>query len=153
MKEVLKMKRSNLVTAIMYLFFGLVCLSVVIFTQTRLEGIVWGLCGAWLGSGSVMLYRYFYWTLPKNKERYSEKLKNVQIEQNDELNIKILDKAGRYAYILGLSVICLSILVFSILDALSIINNALTIIFFLCGYLLFQIAAVIIIFNLILKKY
>lgn len=41
-----------------------------------------------------------------------------------ELKTKIRDRAGRYAYGIGLVVICFSILVFSILGALEVIDNA-----------------------------
>ena len=46
-----------------------------------------------------------------------------------------------------------SILVFSILGALEIIDNARMIVFYLSGYLLFQVIAEIVIFNQLMKKY
>ena len=90
-----------------------------------------------------------FWSSPKNKERYEERLENERIEQHDELKTKIRDRAGRYAYGIGLVVICFSILVFSILGALEVIDNARMIILYLSGYLMFQI----IIFNKLMKKY
>ena len=76
-----------------------------------------------------------------------------RIEQHDELKTKIRDRAGRYAYGIGLVVICFSILVFSILGALEVIDNARMIILYLSGYLMFQIITGIIIFNKLMKKY
>lgn len=96
---------------------------------------------------------YFYWSSPKNKERYEERLENERIEQHDELKTKIRDRAGRYTYSLGLLVVCFSILVFGILGALEVIDNARMIVLYLGGYLLFQVIAGIVIFNKLMKKY
>ena len=103
--------------------------------------------------GIMMICKYFYWSSPKNKEQYEERLENDRIEQHDELKTKIRDRAGRYAYGIGLVVICFSILVFSILGALEVIDNARMIILYLSGYLMFQIITGIIIFNKLMKKY
>ena len=135
MKEVQKMKKSNLITGILYVLFGVVCLIVALLIETKLEGILWGFAGAGIFPGIMMICKYFYWSSPKNKERYEERLENERIEQHDELKTKIRDRAGRYAYGIGLVVICFSILVFSILGALEVIDNARMIILYLSGYL------------------
>lgn len=101
----------------------------------------------------MLICKYFYWSSPKNKERYEQRLENERIEQHDELKTKIRDRAGRYAYILGLLVISLSILVFGILGALDIIANTRIVVLYLGAYLLFQVVAGIVIFNMIIKKY
>ena len=80
-------------------------------------------------------------------------MENDRIEQHDELKTKIRDRAGRYAYGIGLVVICFSILVFGILGALEVIDNARMIVLYLGGYLLFQVIAGIVIFNKLMKKY
>lgn len=133
------MKKSNLITGILHVLFGVACLIVALLIETKLEGILWGF--------------YFYWSSPKNKEQYEERLENDRIEQHDELKTKIRDRAGRYAYGIGLVVICFSILAFSILGALEVIDNARMIILYLSGYLMFQIITGIIIFNKLMKKY
>lgn len=153
MKEVQKMKKSNLITGILYVLFGVACLIVALLIETKLEGILWGFAGAGIFPGIMMICKYFYWSSPKNKERYEERLENERIEQHDELKTKIRDRAGRYAYGIGLVVICFSILVFSILGALEVIDNARMIILYLSGYLMFQIITGIIIFNKLMKKY
>lgn len=135
MKEVQKMKKSNLITGILYVLFGVVCLIVALLIETKLEGILWGFAGAGIFPGIMMICKYFYWSSPKNKEQYEERLENDRIEQHDELKTKIRDRAGRYAYGIGLVVICFSILVFSILGALEVIDNARMIILYLSGYL------------------
>ena len=44
-KEVQKMKKSNLITGILYVLFGVVCLIVALLIETKLEGILWGFAG------------------------------------------------------------------------------------------------------------
>ncbi len=39
-------KKSNLITGILYVLFGVACLIVALLIETKLEGILWGLCGA-----------------------------------------------------------------------------------------------------------
>ena len=138
------MKKSNLITGILYVLFGVACLIVALLIETKLEGILWGFAGAGIFPGIMMICKYFYWSSPKNKER---------IEQHDELKTKIRDRAGRYTYSLGLLVICFSILVFGILGALEVIDNTRMIVLYLSGYLLFQVIAGIVIFNKLMKKY
>ena len=108
MKEVQKMKKSNLITGILYVLFGVVCLIVALLIETKLKSILWGFAGAGIFPGIMMICKYFYWSSPKNKERYEERLENERIEQHDELKTKIRDRAGRYAYVLGLLVISFS---------------------------------------------
>lgn len=146
-------EKSNLITGILYVLFGVVCLIVALLIETKLEGILWGFAGAGIFPGIMMICKYFYWSSPKNKEQYEERLENDRIEQHDELKTKIRDRAGRYAYGIGLVVICFSILVFSILGASEVIDNARMIILYLSGYLMFQIITGIIIFNELMKKY
>ena len=129
------MKKSNLITGILYVLFGVACLIVALLIETKLEGILWGFAGAGIFPGIMMICKYFYWSSPKNKERYEERLENERIEQHDELKTKIRDRAGRYTYSLGLLVVCFSILVFGILGALEVIDNARMIVLYLSGYL------------------
>lgn len=147
------MKKSNLITGIIFVLLGAVCLTVALLIETKLEGLLWGVAGAGIGPGLMMICRYFYWSSSNNKERYKERLENERIEQHDELKTKIRDKAGRYTYSLGLLFISLSILIFGVLGAFGIIDNARLIVAYLGGYLLFQIIAGIVIFYKLMKKY
>lgn len=153
MKGVRSMKKSNLICGILYVLFGAACLMAALLIETKLEGILWGVAGACILPGLMMVFQYFYWSSPKNKERYEARLENEHIEQHDELKTKIRDKAGRYTYILGLLVISFSILVFGILSALEVIDHAHIMVLYLGGYLLFQWIAGIVIFNQLMKKY
>lgn len=147
------MKKSSLITGILYVLFGLICLITALLINTKLEGILWGFAGAGIFPGIVMIGKYFYWTSPKNKVRYEERLETEQIEMHDELKTKIRDKAGRYTYSLGLLVVCFSILVFGILGALEVLENVRLIVIYLSGYLLFQLIVGTIIFNKLMKRY
>ena len=147
------MKKGNFISGIFYMLFGAACLTVALLLETKLEGILWGFAGAGIFPGIMMICKYFYWSSPKNKERYEKRLENERIEQHDELKTKVRDKAGRCAYTLGLLIICVSILVFGILGAVEFIDNARMIVLYLSGYLLFQIIAGIVIFDQLMKKY
>ena len=153
MKEVKKKKKGNLITGILYVLFGVVCVIVALLVETKLEGILWGFAGAGIFPGLMMIFKYFYWSSPKNRVRYEERLENERIEIHDELKTKVRNEAGRYTYSLGILVICFSILAFGILGALEIIDNTRMIVLYLSGYLLFQIIAGIVIFNKLMKKY
>ena len=147
------MKKGNLRIGMLYTLFGMACLTVAFLTETKLEGILWGFAGAGILPGIVIICKYFYWSSPRNKERYEQCLENERIEQQDELKTKIRDRAGRYAYSLGLLVVSFSILAFGILGALDIIANARIIVLYLGAYLLVQVIAGIVIFNMLMKKY
>jgi len=115
-----------------------------------MSGIFYGMTGAFGSSGIVIIIRYFYWQ--NNKEKYQEKLEIEKIEQQDELKQKLRDKSGKYTYWIGMLIISLSIIVYSILGALNIID-AEHIVIYLGAYLISQIFIGIIIFNHLLKKY
>lgn len=147
------MKKSNLATGIVYLLAGILLLITACRTDGVLDGLLFGFAGAGIGPGIMMIYKYFYWSAPKNRERYQELLENEKIEQNDELKIKLRDKSGRYAYLCGLMVLSVSMVIFSILGKLGIIDNPRMLILYLGGYLVFQIVIGIVFFNHLLKRY
>ncbi|NLM21526.1 MAG: hypothetical protein GX207_07250 [Peptococcaceae bacterium] len=147
------MKKSNLYIGLIYLFIGIACLIIALNFESRLEGLLYGFSGAGICGGSVILWKYYYWTRPKNKDRYKEKIENESIELHDERKIILRDKSGRYAYIVGLIVISVSIVVFFIIGSLNIIENTKLIIVYLAGFLAFQYIIGIIFFNYLNKKY
>lgn len=147
------MKKSNLYIGITYLLIGLLFGVFAGFSKTKLESLLWGFAGAGVAGGSVGLWKYFYWTRPKNKIRYQERLENETIELHDERKEKFRNQSGRYAYILGLVTICISIVIFSTLESLEIIHHNKIMILYLYGYFIFQYIAGIIIFRHLNKKY
>ena len=146
------MKKSQLISGIIYTMLGLAILLAAIFTDTKI-GILYGIGGALTGPGLAMMGKYFYWSRPKNWQRYEERLENERIEMNDELKQKLRDRSGRYAYVLGLVTVSLSLFVIGILDSLGLIGDSLPLVWYLSAYLIFQIIAGIVIFNRLLKKY
>ena len=147
------MKKSNLVTGILYVAAGMALLAVALLTDTKLDSLLFGFAGALAGPGIIMICRYFYWNRAENRTRYQERLERESVEMHDELKVKLRDRSGRYAYVAGLMVISFSMVVFSVLGTLEMVGNSWMIVLFLGGYLLFQIVAGIAIFNHLLKRY
>ena len=147
------MKKSNLITGIAFVIVGCVLLVIALLTETRLDGVLFGMGGSCIGPGLMMICKYFYWSSDRNKERYKEKLELEFIEQHDELKERIRDKAGRYAFWLSVLVTSGALWIFSILGVLGVIENQRVFILYLSIYLVFQIVAFIAIFNRIMKKY
>lgn len=147
------MRKGNLVTGILYLFAGALLLIAALLTDSKLDSLLFGFAGAGIAPGMMMICQYFYWHRPENQGRYQEKMEHEAIELHDELKEKLRDQSGRYAYVLGLAVICISIVLFSILGTLELIPHARLIVLYLGGYLVFQIVAGHVIFRYLLKKY
>lgn len=147
------MKKSNLLEGVIFISGGTILLCIALLTDSVLDSLLIGLAAGAIGSGIVMTCKYFYWTAPKNKERYQEKIANETIELHDELKTKLRDRSGRYAYVIGLMTVSVSMIIFSIFGNLEIIDNSRLIVLYLGGHLIFQIAIGIIIYKQLLKKY
>lgn len=147
------MKKNYLITGIGFVLAGVILLGIALFTETRLESLLWGFTGATIVPGIATILKYFYWTRPKNRERYKERLENERIELNDELKNKLRDKSGCLAYRVGLLAVCAAILIFSILGQFEIIRESRLIVLFLFGYLVFQCAIGSVFYYYLLEKY
>ena len=147
------MKKSKLLIGAGYVLFGALFLVMALVSETKLDGILFGFAGAGIGPGVAMIIQYFYWNAPERKTRYEERVLNAQIEEHDELIIKVRNEAGRRAFMLGIFVTCAAILAFTVLGALDVVKNVRIIIFYLGGYLLFQEIAGIVIFKKLMRKY
>lgn len=147
------MKKGYFIESILFLLGGAVLLSAALLTDSALDSLLFGFASGAICVGITGICKYFYWNMPQNKARYQEKMENEKIEMHDELKVKLRDKSGRYAYSLGLLVISISIIAFSISGKLGIVDNARTFVLFLSAYLVFQIAIGIVIFRHLLKKY
>lgn len=153
MKGDVKMKKDNLYVGLASLFIGGICLVIALNFESGIRSLLFGFAGAGIGPRAVMLWKYYYWTRPENRKRYQEKIENENIELHDERKTMLRDKSGRYAYLIGFAVISVSMVVFSILGNLGIIQNSELIILYLGGYLLFQCIIGVVIFNHLNKKY
>ena len=148
------MKKSDLWTGIGMIAVGLACLAAV-FLDTVLSSLFAGLFGAFTAPGLMQVYKYRKYTDPKHREEYQARLEQEQIDLRDERKEMLRNKSGRIAYILGLLVLAVSMTAFSFLGKLGIVEEtaARLLIFFLAGYLLFQLFAGILIYGLLETKY
>jgi len=147
------MKKNNLLVSILYVIWGIANLLAALYTETKLDGIFFGLAGAGIVPGLLILYRYFYWKSPKHSHRYQELLENERIERKDELKEKVRGLAARYAYTLGIFVTSFAMLAFSILGSLDVTVDYRVIVLYLGCFLAFQGIAGVVIYNRLMKKY
>lgn len=147
------MKKSNLFAGLIYILLGVACLVLSLLFDSRLNDLLFGFAGAGIIPGLMMVVKYLYWTFPKNRDRYTERLDNRNIELQDERKQQLRDKSGRYAYLLGLAVVSLSIVTIAILGHLELIPNFRFMVIYLFAYFVFQYVVGIIIFNHLNNKY
>lgn len=147
------MKKNVRTTGLIYAALGIAGLAVSILLDNRLGGILFGMSFGAIAGGLGMLWRYFYWNRPKNAQRYKEKLDNESIELHDERKEQLRNKAGRYAYALGIIVCAVTIIVCGILQALVDRYNFRVLVVYLGLYMVFQYIAGIVIYRCLCKKY
>lgn len=147
------MKKSNFWSGLVYALLGLALLLAGLLRETRLSSLIVGFGAGMLSSGAVQLVRYRRWTRPENRDAYRERLEAEQIELRDERKAMLRDRAGRYAWLLGMALCALSIVVFGVLGALEIVENARTIILFLGAYFVVQYGAGAYFYRRLEKKY
>ena len=104
-------------------------------------------------SGIGWIIQHFYWSAPKNQERYREIQEQEDINLHDELNEKLRDKSGRIAYNIGLLIICISEIVFSILGKTGVITDHKIIVLYLFSLFVFQIVIGKVVYHQLRRKY
>lgn len=145
------MKRSNIIYGLTCIILSGISLYIaIIFDANKMSGVFYGLTGALGVGGIVSIAQYFYWK--RHNEKYEEKLEIERIEQQDELKQKLRDKSGRYAYLIGMSITALSIMAYSLLGVLNIMDTE-YIVIYLSIYLISQLFIGIIVFSHLLRKY
>ena len=145
------MKRSNIIYGLTCIILSGISLYIaIIFDANKMSGVFYGLTGALGVGGIVSIAQYFYWK--RHNEKYEEKLEIERIEQQDELKQKLRDKSGRYAYLIGMSITALSIMAYSLLGVLNIMDTE-YIVIYLSIYLISQLFIGKIVFNYLLRKY
>jgi hypothetical protein len=117
------MKKNYLNEGMKLLLVGICLVLAAAFSETAVDGLLWGFAGGALAPGIARIIQHFYWSAPKNQVRYQEMKEQADINLHDELNEKLRDKSGRIAYLIGLLIICISEVVFSILGKAGIISN------------------------------
>ena len=145
------MKKSNIIYGLTCIILSGISLYIaIIFDANKMSGVFYGLTGALGVGGIVSIAQYFYWK--RHNEKYEEKLEIERIEQQDELKQKLRDKSGRYAYLIGMSITALSIMAYSLLGVLNIMDTE-YIVIYLSIYLISQLFIGKIVFNYLLRKY
>ena len=145
------MKKSNIIYGLTCIILSGISLYIaIIFDANKMSGVFYGLTGALGVGGIVSIAQYFYWK--RHNEKYDEKLEIERIEQQDELKQKLRDKSGRYAYLIGMSITALSIMAYSLLGVLNIMDTE-YIVIYLSIYLISQLFIGKIVFNHLLRKY
>lgn len=147
------MKKSNLVEGIVYLLVGALFLFFTIWGPENLQSIFCGFAGGSLSCGIVFLVKYGYWSRPQNAEKYRKKQEENRINAQDERKEMLRNKSGRYAYLLGLLLLCVSIVLFAILGEMQVIGESRIIIIYLYFLLIVQIIAGILFYRRLSKKY
>ena len=145
------MKRSNIIYGLTCIILSGISLYIaIIFDANKMSGVFYGLTGALGVGGIVSIAQYFYWK--RHNEKYEEKLEIERIEQQDELKQKLRNKSGRYAYLFGMFITALSIMAYSLLGVLNIMDTE-YIVIYLSIYLISQLFIGKIVFNHLLRKY
>ncbi|ABW18329.1 hypothetical protein [Alkaliphilus oremlandii] len=147
------MKRRKVIEGLVSLLVGITCLIHALLFKTKLTSLLSGFAGAGISSGTVILWKHYYWSKPENRSKHKEKLENENIELYDERKTMLRDKSGRYAYIVGLITLSISIVIFSILGSLEITADTRLIVLYLGGLLVFEYIIGIIIYKRLSKKY
>ena len=147
------MKKNYLGQGIVLVFVGICFILVAVFTENAMDSLLWGFAGGALGPGIARIIQYFYWSAPKNERRYQEIQEQEDINLHDELNEKLRDKSGRITYRIGLFIICISEVVFSVLGEIGIITNHKIIVLYLFGLLVIQIVIGKVVYRLLQNRY
>ena len=147
------MEKKYLYLAIVFVLIGFLLIMIALFADVKMEGIIAGFGGGLLGPGIVRILRYRHWNKPEHREEYQKRMEMEQINLHDELNVKLRDRAGKYAYWLNLIVTCAGILVLTALDDLEILTVDTWIFKCLAGYLTFQAFSYFLIFYKLQDKY
>jgi positive regulator of sigma E activity len=147
------MKKSYLNRGIIFVLAGICFLLAAVFTESIFDGLLWGFAGGALGPGIGMIIQHIYWSAPKNQERYQEIQEQKDINLHDELNEKLRDKSGRIAYNIGLFIICISEIVFSILGKTGVITDYKIIVLYLFSLFIFQIVIGFVVYHQLRRKY
>ena len=147
------MKKSYLNRCIIFVLAGICFLLAAVFTESIFDGLLWGFAGGALGPGIGLIIQHFYWSAPKNQERYREIQEQKDINLHDELNEKLRDKSGRIAYNIGLLIICISEILFSILGKTGIITDHKIIVLYLFSLFVFQVVIGNVVYHQLRRKY
>lgn len=145
--------KNQLITGLGYLVAGILCLIAGLLTESKFGGILFGLAGAGIGPGALLVWKYAYWSAPERIGAYEQRLEEEQIELQDELKQKLRDRSGRAAYLAGMGVTCVAVFALAGLSAWLEVIPVKAAVLYLCAYLLFQWGIGIWLFKRMLGRY
>lgn len=148
----MKRLKNYLYLGIVYFFVGITFLVIELNFETKSDGMLYLFAFAGFLYGGLSLFKYFYWSRPKNKDKYYEKVEERNIEIDDERKTILRDKSGRYTYNIGLSVISAIIILLTIIHSFNNIANYNLMILILGGYGTSQYIIGVLIYNYLSKK-
>lgn len=146
------MKKNNLYIGLLYMALGAVCLVFALSTENSLGSLLFGFSGAGLIGGLSLIWRYFYWSSPKRRDVYEARLEEDQINLKDEFKESLRNRSGRIAYLITLLVITLSMVVFSVIGSLGVLDTKLLVLY-LSILWIFMYGIGIIVYRILMKKY
>ncbi len=147
------MSKRRLIDGICCIAIAVIALLLSFHPDVQMTARLTSLASSYIVIGGMTLIRYFYYNSPKYREFYKEKLEYEEIEQRDERQIRIREKAGWYTYQFGLEVIVIALIGSVILEAFGIIESSDTAAGILGGFLILQIIAELVILRYLSKKY
>lgn len=147
------MKRSMLYAGVGYILFGIMCIAIALIFELKFESFLWGMSGASIVPGVIMVWKYLHWSKPENRDEYNERLRIEKIELTDERKVMLRDKSGRITYLITLGVYCVLLMIFSLLVTIGwFMPFARYFIIVLTILIIFQYFCGIIVFNYLNKR-
>ena len=147
------MKKSMLYAGVGYMLFGIMCIAIALIFEFKFESFLWGMGGAGIGPGIMMVWKYMHWSKPENRDEYNERLRIERIEMADERKVMLRDKSGRGTYLIMLGVYCILLMIFSFFTTMGwFMPFSKYIVIVLSILLIFQFVCGIIVFNYFNKK-
>lgn len=135
------------------MLFGIMCIAIALIFEFKFESFLWGLGGAGIVPGIIMIWKYMYWSKPENRDEYNERLRIEKIEMADERKVMLRDKSGRITYLIMLGVYGVFLMIFSFLTAMRwLMPFAKYFVIVLSILLIFQFVCGIIVFNYLNKR-
>lgn len=140
-----------------HLSIALVALTGVALIVTGLllpssPAILVGLGSGLIGGSGAVIVRHLYWSHPARRDDYERRLEQLRIERRDELKQFLRQRAGWITYLLTLAVLVSSILVFSLLSSLGVVEARMLLVY-LGALAVFMYLAGIVVFRLLSRHY
>lgn len=145
--------KNYLHNTIIYWIFTMTLIFIIFVFNSPIENLLAGFAGASFVGGIINLSHYYHWSQAENKEESEARQAKWNMDLANETKERLLDRAGRISYKIGLMVIALAILGFVLVDSFNLMDNALIFVFFLLIFLLFEYFIGILIYRKLTDQY